>query len=67
MLIIYVDDLMLAGPENEHDAFWKDLSSKVNIEPPEDLERYLGEHHKFEECPRLAYNLMAHFASPIPV
>jgi hypothetical protein len=41
------------------------LEKKVNIEPPEDLDRYLGRYHTFKECDRLPYDLMAHFASPI--
>jgi hypothetical protein len=65
MLTIYVDDLLLAGPECEHAQFWETLGKKVSIEPPEDLDRYLGRYHKFEECSRLPYDLMAHFASPI--
>jgi hypothetical protein len=65
LLTIYVDDLLLAGPEESHAAFWAMLEKKVNIEPPEDLDRYLGRYHTFKECDRLPYDLMAHFASPI--
>jgi hypothetical protein len=65
LLTIYVDDLLLAGPEESHAAFWATLEKKVNIEPPEDLDRYLGRYHTFKECDRLPYDLMAHFASPI--
>ena len=65
LLTIYVDDLLLAGPEGEHAKFWEKLGKRVNIDPPEDLDRYLGRYHTFQECSRLPYDLMAHFASPI--
>ena len=65
LLTIYVDDLLLAGPEGEHAKFWATLGKRVNIDPPEDLDRYLGRYHTFSECSRLPYDLMTHFASPI--
>jgi hypothetical protein len=65
LLTIYVDDLLLSGPEAEHQPFWATLSKKVSIEPPEDLDRYLGRYHTFQECSRLPYDLTTHFVSPI--
>ena len=41
----YVDDLTLAGPADEHDAFWSKLTSVVDIEPPEPIYRILGRNH----------------------
>ena len=45
---------MLSGPAKEHESFWTDLSKQVNIEPPEELDRYIGRYHKFAdiEIPR---------------
>ena len=64
-LIIYVDVLMLSGPESEHAEFWARLSKHVELEPYEELDRYFGRHHTSEECERLDYNLLEHFKSPV--
>ena len=42
LLTVYVDDLMLSGPEKHHEGFWKELVIEVNIEEPEALDRFLG-------------------------
>ena len=42
LLSTYVDDLTLAGPTDQHDAFWAKLTSVVDIEPPEPIYRILG-------------------------
>ena len=52
-LIIYVDDLLLSGPQEHHENFWKVLAKHVNIDEPEPVDRYLGRHHSFEEVDRL--------------
>lgn len=67
LLIIYVDDLLLAGPAEAHDEFWKLLEKQVNIEPPEDLDRYLGRHHAFEEMKPLGLDLTEQFSSPVAI
>ena len=67
LMIVYVDDLLLSGPAEQHSAFWEKLGEKVNIEPPEDLDRYLGRHHMTSPCDRLSYNLIEHFTSPVSV
>ena len=64
-LIVYVDDLLLAGPAHHHAEFWKKLGSKVNLEPAEELDRYLGRHHRVEEIERLDYDLIDWFDSPV--
>ena len=48
---MYVDDLTLSGPEAQHDAFWKKLSARVDLEPPTALERVLGRYHDNVEIP----------------
>ena len=64
-LIVYVDDLLLSGPAHLHEDFWKELGARVNIEPAEDLDRYLGRHHTFDEIHRLDYDLMEYFVSDV--
>ena len=46
LLSAYVDDILLSGPACEHEAFWKRLSEKVNLEPPEELSRFIGREHR---------------------
>ena len=67
LLIIYVDDLLLAGPSEHHEAFWKKLGALVTLGPPEPMDRYLGRHHVFEECPALDLNLFDFFKSPVEI
>ena len=64
LLIVYVDDLLLSGPAEHHSWFWDSLRSKVLIEDPEDIDRYLGHHHEFKEFSPLKFNLMDFFKSP---
>ena len=42
LLVIYVDDLKLAGPEENLTKGWEMLRSKLNIEPETDLGLSLG-------------------------
>jgi len=49
VLTVYVDDLLLAGPTEEHDAFWQKLRfgpNPIKLEDPEPLNRFLGREHK---------------------
>ena len=64
-LVVYVDDLLLSGPANEHGGFWHALRTQVDIEPPEELDRYLGRHQRIEDCSRLPLNLIEAFRSPV--
>ena len=52
LLSIYVDDLTLAGPSDQHDAFWAKLTSVVDIEPPEPIYRILGRNHLVMPLPK---------------
>ena len=47
LLTVYVDDLMLSGPEQHHQAFWDELIKHVELEEITPLERFLGRHHEF--------------------
>ena len=42
LLTVYVDDLLLAGPDGGHEAIWKGFrAQKIALEDPEPLERFL--------------------------
>ena len=45
LLSTYVDDLTLAGPADQHAAFWERLTAAVDVEPPEPIYRILGRNH----------------------
>ena len=48
ILTVYVDDLLLAGPKGNHDIIWDRLrksSKKIDLDPPEVLDRFLGRTH----------------------
>ena len=45
LLTVYVDDLLLSGPENNHDDLWKRLRGEpfpIALDDPEPLDRFLG-------------------------
>lgn len=45
-LTVYVDDLLLAGPDGGHDKIWDGLKKqKIALEDAESLERFLGRTH----------------------
>ena len=46
MLSVYVDDLMLSGPEDAHEEFWRQLSAAgIKLDEAEPLDRFLGRNH----------------------
>ena len=46
LLNVYVDDLLLSGPEMNHSIFWSKLKKQgIAIDEPEDLDRFLGRTH----------------------
>ena len=45
LLTVYVDDLLLSGPTPHHKEFWTALGKKIEIDPPEQLSRFLGRAH----------------------
>ena len=49
LLSTYVDDLTLSGPAEAHDKFWKQLTSQVDVEPPEPIYRILGRNHIYRK------------------
>ena len=44
LLVIYVDDFKLVGPERNLEKGWKLISSKIKMEPPQPVGRFLGCH-----------------------
>ena len=49
LLTVYVDDLLLAGPVSCHSEIWHALSkAKIDLDPPEDLDRFIGRTHRTE-------------------
>ena len=52
LLTVYVDDLLMSGPADTQDAIWKLIRSKVDIEDPEPLDRYMGRTHIVEPLPK---------------
>ena len=48
LLTVYVDDLLLSGPTENHDSFWYQLrfgKRPIKLEDPEPLSRFLGREH----------------------
>ena len=47
LLTVYVDDLLLSGPVDNHAGFWSALREvgNIKIEDPEILDRFLGRKH----------------------
>ena len=48
LLTVYVDDLLLSGPQEFHGEFWTELTGAgIRLGDAEDLDRYLGRDHKY--------------------
>ena len=48
LLTVYVDDLLLSGPTENHEGFWYQLrygKNPIKLEDPEKLSRFLGREH----------------------
>ena len=45
LLTVYVDGLLLSGPEALHEEFWEQLGKQIDIDPPAPLSRFLGRAH----------------------
>ena len=44
---LYVDDMVLSGPSENHSAFWKQLSKHLEFEEPSSVDRILGRKQEF--------------------
>ena len=72
MLTVYVDDLLLSGPFENHAGFWASLREHVNVEDPEPLDRFLGRKHEFiydpNKCPATGpHSIETTRRSPAPI
>jgi len=55
LLTVYVDDLLLSGPADNHDCFWEKLRTgafPIACDEPEPLTRFLGRDHIYEASVR---------------
>ena len=46
LLTLYVDDMILSGPENQHKLFWDKVKQHIEIEDPTPVDRILGRNRK---------------------
>ena len=66
MLTVYVDDLVLSGPESAHTPFWEEISKKVKLEEISGLGRFLGRYHEItmlNDKPALAFGMTDYIRS----
>ena len=45
LLTLYVDDMIVSGPESEHKKLWDLIGKEIEIEPPTPVDRVLGRNH----------------------
>ena len=45
LVVVYVDDVLVSGPSQHHDAFWQGLQQHVLIDEVESLNRFIGRDH----------------------
>ena len=58
LLVIYVDDFKMAGPQGNLKKGWANISSVIDMDPPEAFGRYFGCHHSEQvqaKLPRSAH------------
>ena len=48
LVVVYVDDILVAGPEKQQGIFWKRLRSKLELDEVEDLSQFIGRYHHVE-------------------
>ena len=46
LLTLYVDDMVLSGPADQHKPFWDKVKKRIEIEDPTPVDRILGRNHK---------------------
>ena len=49
LVTLYVDDIVVSGPSQNHQQFWDELSSHLHFEPPQDVSKVLGRTHLIKE------------------
>ncbi len=58
MLLVYVDDFKLAAPTRVHSKLWSQLRSRIEMEAPRGIDRFLG-------CMRRAFEVPARSVSTL--
>ena len=48
LVVVYVDDILVSGPEKDQDIFWKRLKCKLELDKVEDLSQFVGRYHHFD-------------------
>ena len=46
LLTLYVEYMILSGPESQHKLFWDKVKQHIEIEDPTPVDRILGRNHK---------------------
>ena len=49
LLILYNDNMVLSGPESQHNFFWEKIQKHSKIEEPTPLDHILGRYHKISK------------------
>ena len=52
LLTAYVDDLLLSGPRDQHEDVWREIRQHVRLDPPEELDVFLGRKCRVKRCRR---------------
>ena len=56
---LYVDDIVVIGPESQHEPLWAELQNHLEVDEPTDVDRVLGREHRITrsngvaECVRI--------------
>ena len=56
LLTLYVDDMLLSGPQKAHAPFWEMMQKHIKIESPTPVDRVLGRHHEIQKMKRVCYH-----------
>ena len=56
LVVVYVDDVLLSGPEQFHDRFWSSLRKYIELDDPEPLNQFIGRNHVIEG-PKCIFNM----------
>ena len=49
LVTLYVDDIVVSGPSENHQFFWSELEKHLQFEPPQEVTKVLGRTHLIQE------------------
>ena len=49
LIVVYVDDILVAGPSSSQDEFWVELRKTIELDEVEELSQFLGRGHSITE------------------